>query len=95
MTNPLLRSTLKERGFSVKLNKPGLGNRLIHAINEGVRVINETELPAVQTQSQKRNNSLAYAARAIEEEKDTNVTNIMCEDYHTKTKEKRSYMASY
>ena len=46
-TNPLLQSVLKERGLSTKGNKPDLRNRLIHAMNDGVRALNETKLADV------------------------------------------------
>ena len=58
-------------------------------------VLNESELTDVQTQSRKRRKSSSYAARAIEEDTNSNVSNIMCEDCHTKTEKKRSSMASH
>ena len=95
MTKPALRNALKERGLSIKGNILLLKIRLIHAINEGLKVHNKTEPADVKTQSRKRKKSSSYITRAIDGERETNVTNIMRKDCHAKTEEKRSSMESH
>ena len=90
-----LKTALKERGMGTRGKKMDLKNRLIHAVNEGTPVLTPVEATKIVESSRKRIKKSNKTQEAVNQMKGTNIDNIMGQECHKKTMEKRTSMASH